>query len=251
MVLVGARSEQNLRGIASLSASERTVALALALVLVLVLVLASAEAVAGITLGGAVAVALVTAVTTNRRQREQLAHDRELFDLADLRKLLDEAAGLLNRAGAIRDEVQQRAGSIRSTGPAPAREQMGLEGNKKIDEASAPLLVMEARLRVRLGPSDSAALAFESATRSVRLLGVWIVGLAFEADTALPEIREELEGATEEFVAAYDAFLTAATNLAGTIRPRVSHWRPFQFSNGSLGLLVLGLARRECGLDGK
>jgi len=41
-------------------------------------------------------------LTTNRRQREALAHDRKMADLADLRRLLDEAGVALNNADEAR-----------------------------------------------------------------------------------------------------------------------------------------------------
>jgi hypothetical protein len=71
----------------------------------------------GIVVGGlaTIGVAVITAVTTNRRQRESLRHDRELVDLADLRALLEEAAIALDRAGNVREEVEA---SFHSSRPA-------------------------------------------------------------------------------------------------------------------------------------
>jgi hypothetical protein len=45
---------------------------------------------------GALVVALITAYTTERRQREQLAHDRRLQDLADFRDLLKRTSVLMH-----------------------------------------------------------------------------------------------------------------------------------------------------------
>jgi hypothetical protein len=47
---------------------------------------------AWLAFAGAILVALIAAVTAQRRLHVQLAHDRELGDLAELRKILDEAA---------------------------------------------------------------------------------------------------------------------------------------------------------------
>jgi hypothetical protein len=141
----------------------------------LVLILASTEGVAGITAGATLAAALalagITAWTTNRRQKRDLAaeaerqadalsHERELHDLADLRKLLDEAAVALDRA------VPAEVVDLRLT-PYPRQ----LEAKSKMDDDASVLDVLHARLSVRLGPRHKITLVLGEATASLRRIG--------------------------------------------------------------------------------
>ena len=83
-------------------------------------VLASAEAVAKITAGGTVLAAIFIAVIAAwtagarqkrqldaeaKRQKRQLAHQRQLADVDDLRRVLDGAALVLGQAAQVHREV--------------------------------------------------------------------------------------------------------------------------------------------------
>jgi hypothetical protein len=92
------------------------------------------------------------------RQAAQLAHARELADLADLRALLDEAAGALHRADNARAEVRlgitQHGVKIAERGP---------DAIKELNASGRELDAMAARLAVRLGSIDPISRAFHSA----------------------------------------------------------------------------------------
>ena len=142
------------------------------------LVLASAEAVAEITAGGTILAAVIIAVlaawTAGRRQKRQLdaegkrqaatlAHGREvatlslsaeraLADLADLRKLLDEAAVALDGARDARDELDV---SLTEHGVA-----LPDEPKRQFKECGQGLVALSARLNgaSRRGRPDCVAL---------------------------------------------------------------------------------------------
>jgi hypothetical protein len=122
------------------------------------LVLASAEGVAGTTASATVVAALIiagiTARTTNRRQREALNHDRELADLADLRKLLDDAAIAIDAARSARQDAEVRVRMIGMDSPPSLREKLAREAQKVIHDGEGPLRTLTAGLRVRLGSGD-------------------------------------------------------------------------------------------------
>jgi hypothetical protein len=91
-------------------------------------VVASAEGVAAITAGGtllaAAGIAFVTLRTTKQRlegagkqQERELAHSRELADVADLRQVLDEAGRRLEEARSVAIRAQA-AGA--ENAPAPS-----------------------------------------------------------------------------------------------------------------------------------
>ena len=120
---------------------------------------------------GAVLVATIAAVTAGRRQRQalaaeglrhrqsleaennrhdaQLAHARELADLADLRLLLDEAASTLHEARYAKDGLRvafiQHGRSLGESAP---------EVRTDLNKAGTELDALAARLRVRLGTTD-------------------------------------------------------------------------------------------------
>jgi len=176
-----------------------------------VLVIASTEGVLAATLGptAIVAVALVTAVTTNRRQREALKHDRELADLADLRKLLDEAAVALNEAADAFDLLLLELHTHGRKLPGEVRERLAACGNR--------LLEVRARLTVRVGLNSRLARAFGEAADALHAAWREVGWLEDDDDEVLQGKRELVELAHDDWDAAFGAFLTAAVDRAGAV----------------------------------
>jgi hypothetical protein len=131
----------------------------------LVLVLASAEAVAGITAGAtiiaALIIALITARTTNHRQKQQLEHDREIGDLADLRGVLEEAALALYRAA-----------ELALTADGKLEDQLIVTMvSEKLSEGWHDLEPLRVRLGLRLGEGDPIVRTFNDAVDSLVVIG--------------------------------------------------------------------------------
>ncbi len=208
-------------------------------------VLASAEGVALITgiatIVGAAILAGVAAVTTNKRltkqitaererqerdlraagerqreeldertdgQRRQLAHARELADLADLRKLLDEAAVALDEARDARDELDVSFTEHGRHLPDEPKLKLADRGRRLF-----PLLV---RLQIRLGPQHAITTQFSRAAEA--LLNTWRQVTHFEDDDAaiLVEKRKVIRDDLDAFTTASLAFTKAAVERAGT-----------------------------------
>lgn len=170
-----------------------------------VLVVASAVGVTGITVAGALVVALITAVTTNRRQREALNHDRALADLSDLRKLLDEVAITLRRAEDVFNNLALRFeehGKELPRGPI-----------KRFAKSGKEVLEVRARLGVRLGEDETVVQCLEKAVKAMQ--EAW----GRQVDTDLSERTDEKLAAVQklegEFAEAVEDFTTAAAARAG------------------------------------
>lgn len=177
-------------------------------------VIATAEVVTAFTVVAAIVVAVITAVTTNRRQREALRHDRELADLADLRALLDEAAVAMRRSRDKFDNLVKRFEELGKDLSDVSREELA--------EAGRTMLALDARLIVRLGEEGPVTLPFETACTEM-------------LDTWHGVVDVELEGASEEEIAdkvaerkrskaafdeAWEAFVKAAVARVGTAEAR-------------------------------
>jgi len=190
-------------------------------------ILASTEAVAGITAGGtalvAVVIAVIAAWTAGRRQKRQLraagerqqgqlAHDRELADLDDLRGVLDDAALTLNRASRAH----------RLVGACVLREPMDREAlsesEREIRAAREPCDALLARLWVRLGQEDPVTEAFAHATGALHEIEASTIFVRNAPDAERREWvrREHFGQADREFREGVDAFLDAAVRRAGT-----------------------------------
>jgi len=173
------------------------------------LVLASTDGVAAITVGGALVVAVITAVTTNRRQREALKHDRELADLADLRKLLDEAAVVINYAGDALDELLVR---FIEGGAA-----LSQNAREKVAQLGRDLDTLNARLRVRVGNDAALTTSFQVCVDDVH--AGWRTTRRLEDAENLVERREELQAITQALRKSAGEFINRAVERAGTAEP--------------------------------
>jgi hypothetical protein len=178
-----------------------------------VLVLASIEVGAvGIVVGGlaTVGVAVITAVTTNRRQRESLRHDRELVDLADLRTLLDEAATALDRAGRVREDVEAAFALSGFAIPDEKKEALGEQFTK--------LAELNARLNLRIGVEDLVAVHFEEANDALYFILEALYPMEGTSPQATEKSREKILEYGAKSAGHAGAFFTAAVNRAGTIQ---------------------------------
>lgn len=183
---------------------------------------------AALTLAGAIVVALITAVTTDKRlsrqinaererqerdlaagaerQRADLAHDRELAYLADLRNVLDEAALALNDAQDARGRVRLAEG-WRDPDRAQARQETAERGRRLVGTL--------ARVQVRLGTEDPIATGFDEACGA--WWDVWHNSLPTpdENSSELIERHKRLHVASETLVASTTAFRAAAVERVG------------------------------------
>jgi hypothetical protein len=168
-----------------------------------VFVLASAEGVAGITVGGAIVVALITAFTTNRRQREALTHDRELADVADLRALLDETAIVLEDAVVAEPTLLDR--------------HQRDEWSGRIARDREQLWRLHARIMVRLGLDHALAKKLKSAILALTRMANLIPPSTDARDSAEAERIEAIVKEGGVFVEHGDAFIEAAAARVGTV----------------------------------
>lgn len=176
------------------------------------LVLASLEVGAvGIVVGGlaTVGVAVITAVTTNRRQRESLRHARELVDLADLRGLLDEAAIALDRAGHVREDVEAAFALVGFAIPDEKRQALSVQYSKLVE--------LNARLNLRLGVEDLVSVHFEEANDALYFIMEALNPEGEVSPQAVELSREKILEYGTKSAAHTGAFFTAAVELAGTV----------------------------------
>ena len=180
----------------------------------------------------AIFVALVTAVTTNRRQEraleadadrhhetlraeskrleQQLAHDRELADIAAVRSALDEAALALHRVGMVPMSFTRK------------------EGDSDRIQASLHTEIQPARTRlvVRFGQGHALVEEFDACEHA---LWDWMLTVVYldtfkddESDEAKKKRKADegdLNKASDHFDAAKGRFLDAAAKSAGTKLP--------------------------------
>jgi hypothetical protein len=210
-----------------------------------VLILASdAAGVAGITAGAtviaALIIALITAKTTSSRQERQLVaeaqrqreelqartdgqkrqldHARELADLADLRKLLDEFAVAIDRGRAAREEMvllAQTARHVRAT-----LDQQVKETADPAKDAGQELLALTMRLRVRLGESNRITSAADEVNDAMHAMWQQVELLAFTEDFSAS--LAVIGAASHDFARSSTAFMQAAVDRAGTVETRGS-----------------------------
>jgi hypothetical protein len=139
--------------------------------------------------------------------RSARRHERELADLADLRALLDEAAVALDRS---EDRVLAIESTVRLVDEASKRTAILSDERKALAEAISGLLVLNARLLLRLG-NDAITRGFASATN-----GVFEVDTAADApETSRDDAKATAANALDRFRREKDVFLKAALQRVG------------------------------------
>jgi hypothetical protein len=145
--------------------------------------------------------AAIAAVTADRRQRRELAHDRELADVTELRAVLDEAAGVLARA----DRAILEVGKDR-----PLNE----SSEKVVDDLTATNAAMAhsaQRLRIRLGQGNPAYTAYGKALDAQRRFGDLVADLV-----AGRAQRGDEQSERASFEQGRDEFFNAAHQIVGS-----------------------------------
>jgi len=177
-----------------------------------VFVLASAEAipVAAITAAATLVAASVIARVTVLTMKDRLRHDRELADIDDLSKLLDEAAIALDQA------VPAELVDLSLT-PHPRQ----LEAKRRMDDDARALDALHAQLAVRLGPREGVTLTLGEAIDCLRAIGREIPRGEGALSAQSPEVRkakaEHMSGAMHALRMSAAAFVEAAVERAGTV----------------------------------
>lgn len=147
------------------------------------------------------------------RQAARLAHERHLADLADLRKLLDEAAVALHRADYIRADVKlaviQYGGKLDEWLP---------EARESLNERGRALDALAARLAVRLGFNERVVRAFEAANEALLTMTRRTNYLADLGNYKPDDVRQEIMAASDAFEERVPEFRRAAVDVAGTAR---------------------------------
>jgi hypothetical protein len=151
-----------------------------------------------------------------KRQAEALAHDREVSDLADLRKLLDEAAVAIDAARAARESAQILGGLVGIKPTPGSRRRFSEDATQKLGAARPLLVALNARLRIRLGSDDPITESLEKAATALAILG--IQSKLLETDEFVDMHQpEEAVRAGNEFDESAEAFFAAAVDYAGTV----------------------------------
>jgi hypothetical protein len=148
---------------------------------------------------GQTVVALAAVGFAFAQQRRSLRHEREMFDLADVRKLLDEAAMLLHRAEEIL--FLRRDPTIHEVVVDPVGDMARLLpsiGNTY------------RRLSVRLGSQHTTVSAFTAAAKQLHEWRSAVLGVA--GSTSVEEARDSFSLLTA-------AYLEAAVKTAGARLP--------------------------------
>jgi hypothetical protein len=169
----------------------------------------------------AVIVAVITAVTTDRRQARQVAHERELADLDDLRGVLDKAATWLHRTSYVLDDFY---GKVHLS---YVQSEDGQRMTARLRKCGRELDALYERLSVRLGREHPVTRTFKNADDAV--LHTWraILMLALEQTPdgdpyAARQVREhererrdDVERSRQTFKTAWERFVEAAEVAAG------------------------------------
>jgi hypothetical protein len=159
-------------------------------------------------------VAVVAIVAAFRQQRRALAHGRELADLADARRVFDDAVVELHRASVALSGLEQ---ALFNQGAAHWKDAPDAYPNA--DAASEALRAMVGRLGVRLPASDAALVAYETARDATRRAANAMVHHATEPGADLGKAHETVRAQHERLIAATADFLRAANDIVGTRVP--------------------------------
>jgi hypothetical protein len=184
------------------------------------LVLASAEGVAAITAGATLlaagGLAYVTLAANGKRldaERERqvadLAHDREMADVSDLRKLLDEAAVALDSARDALEHVEVR---LIEWGAA-----LSPDVKAKLEMHGRALVALHVRLLVRLGVDNLIAAHFGAAARAAHEAWQQVHRLEDDTPQTLAAKVRVVKDQRQIFNGEVRAFLAAAVEGAGAV----------------------------------
>lgn len=132
--------------------------------------------------------AAIAAITAGSRQRRELAHDRELADVSELRAVLDEAAGNLARADRAMLEVEERR---------PVSDAI----EKELDESQDVISDSAQRIRIRLGEGEVHT-AYQKALNAQRKFRNLVLGRGQDGNEQV-EISRFKQGRDEFFDAAH------------------------------------------------
>lgn len=162
---------------------------------------------AGATLTAAVFIAIVTAITTDRRQEKALGHDR---DLADLRELVDEAAIVVNDAGDALDRLTEAVMKASPEKPQPAAVMMARDDVRIVRNR---LDAINARVRVRVGEASPLTVHVQGCVDAVHF--GWLAG----GTSDLGKMFQLVDAARDAWQESASAFVDAAVARIGVAEP--------------------------------
>jgi multidrug efflux pump subunit AcrB len=154
-----------------------------------------------------------------QRQEAALAHDRELADLEDLRKLLDEAAIAIAQARALRSSAIAGM-KLAGLGSETEVESWVEKTANPLQHAQSSLTALSARLRVRLGGLDEITTALSSAADALGEVVSLSLSFHFVESDNRPSLEDQTEQASKRFLEAAESFHNAAVTRAGTFPVR-------------------------------
>jgi hypothetical protein len=172
---------------------------------------------------GAIIVATIAAVTAQVRLNKQLAHDRELRDLDELRALLDEcaqAAGRTIRAYVkygwfVRpDDLPTDSEADPLTGQVP-RPQSAAELVETFTVENEPIFSLYQRVVLRLGAEHPISRAFLT-VQGVASMALMVMEEDADPKEATDDDWEEWEGVLWSLREAHFRFLEASRRLVGS-----------------------------------
>jgi hypothetical protein len=169
--------------------------------------LASAEGVAAITAGATLLAGLGLALVTIYTKRQDLALDRELAGLDDLRKLLDEGGIMLNDA--------RRAWDIFGLAFL-ASEALSSDAKKQFSDLGIRMDNYHTRLAMRLGLHDPITDRFYEAFEALNRIWIEIVSRAGDSPDTDTKTHDSVTLHYGMFVKSGTAFIQAAAERAGT-----------------------------------
>lgn len=114
-------------------------------------------------------VALAAIAATWHQHRRMIGHQRELADLTNVRDVLDEAATELHNTAYLLDDV--RSYLVQHNGVSFFKTEQGTTTYQALGDRGRDLDALVERLSVRLGPQQSAVVAFRAADAAV--LEIW------------------------------------------------------------------------------
>jgi hypothetical protein len=176
----------------------------------------------GVALIAAVAAlvgAAIAAITAGRRQKRELAHDRELADVSELRAVLDEAAGNIAHAGRAMRQAREAQAEGRSLSDEVEND---LKNTQDAMSGSAQ------RIRIRLG-RGALLTAYEKALDAQLEFRNLALGEAGEGEDG----DKRLDTSCTEFNQGQDEFFDAAHHIVRSQAGPTSDTRQAESSSGT------------------